>query len=237
VQVLITRPREAAAALASELEARGHSTLIEPLLTIEPIRSASLDLDGVQAIILTSANAAPALEGTIAPLPVFVVGEATAMAARRAGWTDVRVAAGDASSLARMIRKECRPSGGALLHLSGTDVRPGLAEQLAAAGFVLRRQPVYRAVAAVALSSEVIEALRREAIDAVLLFSPRTAAVFAELIARHDLAGCLGGTEAICLSTAVAESCGRLTWRAVRVAARPELAMLLRRLEGAERRC
>jgi uroporphyrinogen-III synthase len=31
VHVLITRPREAATALASELEARGHSTLIEPL--------------------------------------------------------------------------------------------------------------------------------------------------------------------------------------------------------------
>jgi uroporphyrinogen-III synthase len=237
VQVLITRPRDDAAMLASELEARGHSTLVEPLLTIEPIRCASLNLDGVQAIVLTSANAVPALDGTITPLPVFVVGEATAAAARRAGLSDLRVAAGDASSLARMIREQCRPAGGALLHLCGAEVRPGLAEQLAAAGFALRRQPVYRAVAASTLSPGVIEALRREVIDAVLLFSPRTAAIFAELVARHDLAGCLGRTDAICLSAAVAEPCRRLVWRAVRVATRPELEMLLRRLEGAGRRC
>ncbi len=237
MQVLITRPREAAATLASELDARGHSTLIEPLLAIEPIPCVTLDLDGVQAIVLTSANAVPALDGTITPLPVFVVGEATAAAARRAGLSNVRVAAGDASSLARMIREQCRPAGGALLHLCGTEVRPGLAEQLAAAGFVLRRQPVYRAVAARALSPGVIEALRRKAIDAVLLFSPRTATVFAELVARHDLAGCLGRTEAICLSAAVAEPCRHLAWRAVQVATRPELELLLRRLEGSGRRC
>ncbi len=237
MQVLITRPREAAATLASELVARGHCTLIEPLLTIELIPCVTLDLDGVQAIVLTSANAVPALNGTITPLPVFVVGEATAAAARRAGLSDVRVAAGDASSLARMIRGQCRPAGGPLLHLCGTEVRPGLAEELAAAGFALRRQPVYRAVAARVLSPGAIEALRRKAIDAVLLFSPRTAAIFAELVARHGLAGCLGRTDAICLSAAVAEPCHGLAWRAVQVATRPELELLLRRLEGSGRRC
>ena len=117
------------------LEMRGHDVLVEPLLTILPIAGADPDLAGVQAILLTSANALPALGGADPGRPVFAVGEASARAARAAGCGDVRAAGGDAASLARLIIAQCRPADGALLHLAGTDVRPGLAEALRAAGF------------------------------------------------------------------------------------------------------
>jgi uroporphyrinogen-III synthase len=237
VHVLITRPRADAAVLAQQLEARGHQVTVEPLLTIAPLPDAVPALDGVQAILLTSANAVPALCGTDPRLPVFVVGEATARAAREQGCQQVQVATGDAASLARLIVARCRPSEGALLHLCGAQVRPGLAEPLEAAGFTLRRQVVYRAVAARALSPAAIAALGRRAIDAVLLFSPRTARVLVALLARHELSGCLGRTEAICLSAAVAGPCRSLQWKAVRIAARPELRSLLGQLEGGGRRC
>ncbi len=237
MQVLITRPQADAEALARMLEARGHSALIAPVLTIEPIPAAVPDLEGVQAIVLTSANAVPALVGTDPGRPVFVVGEATARSARAAGVGDVRPAAGNAASLARAIIGQCRPTGGALLHLAGTEVRPGLAEALGAAGFELRRQAVYRAVAAKSLAPAVIAAIRSGAIDAVLLFSPRSAALLGDLIARHDLAGCLGRTEAICLSPAVAAACRQLSWKALRIATHPEVEMVLRQLEGGEGRC
>ena len=152
MHVLITRPHADAAVLAQELAARGHQVMVEPLLTIEPLPDAVPALDGVQALLLTSANAAPALRGTNPRLPVFVVGEATARAAREHGCEQVHVAAGDAASLARLIIARCRPSEGRLLHLCGAEVRPGLAEALEAAGFALQRQVVYRAVAASSLS-------------------------------------------------------------------------------------
>jgi uroporphyrinogen-III synthase len=237
VHVLITRPQADAEALARALEARGHQALIAPLLTIEPIPEAVPDLEGVQAIVLTSAHAVPALAGTDPGRPVFVVGEATARAARAAGCADVRPADGDSASLARLIIGQCRPAGGAILHLAGTEVRPGLAEALGAAGFGFRRQAVYRALAATRLAPPVIEAIRTGAIDAVLLFSPRSAAVLVELIARHDLGGCLGQTEAICLSAAVAAACRCLSWKALRIATHPEVEVVLRQLEGGEGRC
>jgi len=237
VQVLITRPRADAEKLTRALEVRGHRALIAPVLTIEPIPDALPDLKDIQALVLTSANAVPALAGIDPGRPVFAVGEATARAARAAGCGDVRPAAGDAASLARLISAACRPEDGALLHLAGTEVRPGLAEALAAAGFELRRQAVYRALAASRLPPAVIAAIRSGAIDAVLLFSPRSAALFVDLIVRHDLAGCLGKTEAICLSAAVAAPCGRLSWARLRVAAQPKVEMLLRQLEGREGRC
>jgi uroporphyrinogen-III synthase len=237
MRVLITRPRAEAAALAADLAALGHEVSIEPLLTIEPVAGVVPALAGAQAIVLTSANAVPALPATGVRLPVFAVGVATACAARARGWEEVHAAAGDARSLARLIGAHCRPAAGPLLHLAGAEVRPGLAKALVAAGFTLRRQTVYRAIAARGLSGPVIEALQRQAIDAVLLFSPRTATILVELIAAHHLSACLGRTEAICLSAAVAAPCRRLEWRAVRVAPRPEVGSLLAQLEGVGRRC
>jgi uroporphyrinogen-III synthase len=237
MRVLITRPRAEAAALASDLIARGHEVIIEPLLTIEPLPRVVPQLAGVQGVVLTSANAVPALPAGGVHLPVFAVGAATARAARARGCKEVHAAGGDARSLASVIGARCRPAAGPLLHLAGAEVRPGLAEALAAGGFALRRQTVYRATAARSLSAPVIEALRHQAIGAVLLFSPRSATILIELIAAHDLAGCVARTEAICLSAAVAEPCRRFDWQAVRVAPRPELGSLLAQLEAAGRRC
>ncbi len=240
MRVLITRPVVAAQALAHALEARGHQVWIEPLLTIEPL-AAPLQLAGVQAIALTSAHALPALERLWADLqaagvPVFAVGAATAAAARRAGATRVETAAGDAPSLARRIVTSCHPGDGAILHLCGTAVRPGLAEPLVEAGFRLVRQPVYSARAARALSPPTRAALR-EGIEAVLLFSPRTAGTFSALVRHHGLDHDLGKTDACCLSAAVADGCRTLGWRRVRIAARPEQSALVELLEATDRRC
>jgi uroporphyrinogen-III synthase len=234
VRVLITRPVALAQALARRLEVLGHDIVIEPLLTIEPLPVA-LDLGGVQAIALTSANAAPAL-GAARHLPVFAVGAASAAAARAAGCTRVESAGGDGASLARRIVAACRPDGGAILHPCGTEVRAGLAEALGEAGFRVLRQAVYRARPARALSAPTRAALC-QGIDGVLLLSPRTALVFAELVVRHGLERCLAATDACCLSAAVAESCRKLAWRCVRIAARPDQDALVDLLEAADRRC
>jgi len=223
-----------ARALARILEARDHAVLIEPLLTIEPL-PVRLELEGVQAIAVTSANAAPALR-MARHLPVFAVGAATAAAARGTGCTRVETAGGDAPSLARLIVASCRPEGGAILHLCGTEVRPGLAEALSEAGFRVLRQTVYRARLAETLSAPTCTALR-QGVDAVLLFSPRTASIFCELAVRHGLERSLAATDACCLSAAVAESCRKLTWRRVRIAARPDQDALVELLEATDRRC
>ena len=151
MHVLITRPRDQALELADRLAARGDTALIEPLLTIARIAGVVPQLEGVQALVLTSTNAAPALGPWAGQLPLFAVGAATAGAARRTGCATVIAAAGSGADLAHLIAQRCRPENGALLHLSGADVRPELGEELAAAGFALRRQVVYEARPAPAL--------------------------------------------------------------------------------------
>lgn len=229
MRVLITRPRDDAQALAETLAARGVDSLIEPLLEIRLLPADDLDLTGVQAILLTSANGARAVAAATAAreTPVLAVGEATAAAAGIAGFVEVSAAGGDVETLAALVEQCCDPRAGPLLHVSGSVVAGDLAGRLGGRGFTIRRAVLYEACPVSALSTAAVAAVADGAIDAVLLFSPRTARAFVTLAREAGLAARLARVRALCLSAAVAEAAGAATWREIRVADRPDQAALL----------
>jgi uroporphyrinogen-III synthase len=229
VRVLITRPRDDARALAEALASRDIETLVEPMLEITPLAPGDLDLDGVQAILLTSANGARALAAATSQrdLLVLAVGEATAAAATAVGFSKVTAGGGDVEALAELVEKSCDPLAGPLVHVSGSAVAGDLGGQLGALGFAVRRTVLYEARAVTALSEAAAAALSRGALDAVLLFSPRTANAFVTLVERAGLAAALKRVEALCLSAAVADVARRAVWKVVRVAVRPDQEALL----------
>lgn len=223
-RILITRPREDAEPLAAILAAHGIDSLIEPLMRAEVVPGEPLDLDGVQALIATSANGvrAFAARDPRRHLPVCAVGDATARAAREAGFADVASAAGDVEALAAMIAGNCDPGAGAFLHIAGTVSAGDLGGRLRAAGFDYRRAVLYAMRPAEALSAAAREALVSRKLTGAALYSPRTAALFAELIAAHDLASACPALRAYCLSRAVAEKLAGLPFAARLVAPRPD---------------
>ena len=227
MRVMITRPREDAEALAARLVERGIESLIEPLLEISPLAAQPLDLDSVQALLLTSANGARALAGATDKrgLAVFAVGPATAAAARHAGFTSVVTADGDVAALSRLVAARLDAASGALLHVSGSAGAGNLAVRLEAAGFEARHTVLYEARPAGALSEAAIAALAGGRINAVLLFSPRTAESFVRLCRQASLA--LERVRALCLSRAVARRAEAVPWGEVAVAARPDQDALL----------
>ena len=83
MRFLLTRPREDSEKLARNLTRLGHSSLIDPLITIEPCGPGKINLSLYEAVLLTSANGARALARTTdkRDIPLFAVGEATANAA------------------------------------------------------------------------------------------------------------------------------------------------------------
>ena len=228
-RVLITRPAEDAAPLAGRLAALGIAALIEPMLAIRLIAGPPPDLEGVQALLITSANGVRALAARSAQrgVVVFAVGDASAAAARAAGFARIESAAGDVESLGRLVRARLDPSGGALLHVAGAEVAGALADDLRAAGFDYRRTVLYRAATADRLSPAAAAALAEGSIAAVLLYSPRTAAALVRLIGAAGLAAACARIDALCLSGAVARAAAGIAWRSVRTAARPDQDALI----------
>src|SRR5207253_3987029 len=100
-----------------------------------------VSLDGVQAILATSANGIRALVRRTPrrDVPVFAVGRQSAEDARAAGFTQVRNAEGGSSALAAAAAQWSKPANGALLHVSGADVAGDLPGVLEAQGFTVRR--------------------------------------------------------------------------------------------------
>jgi len=235
-RVLITRPLEDAEPLAARLRALGHAVLIEPLLEIVPLEHPLPDLKQFQALLFTSANGVRAFvrSSESRALPVFAVGRATADTAIRSGFSIVSSADGDVEALAGLVIARCRPAAGALLQIAATERAGDLAGRLAAAGFVVRRDVRYEARPATALSPATVAALAAGEVGAVLLFSPRTARALTRLLAAAGLVAAARGVTAVCLSDAVAAAAD-CPWRALEVAARPDLEALLERLGASPR--
>lgn len=235
MRVLLTRPRPDAEAFAEALAARGHEALIEPLLEITLAAPSALppELDAFQALLITSANGLRAFAALTErrDLPVFAVGPASAEAATAAGFARVESAAGDVEALAHMVRARLSPKDGVLLHAAGTVQAGDLKGELEAAGFTVTRAVLYTAEAATRLSDAARAALRAGRVDAVALFSPRTAETFVALLREAGLAEATRPLRALCLSAAVAAKLEGLGWAAVEVAARPENEALLALLD------
>ena len=225
---LITRPIDDAGALAAALAARGVDSLVEPLLAIRLLAGAPPDLAGVQAVLATSANGARAFAAASPrrDLPVFAVGDASAAAARRAGFAQVASAAGDVAALAALVAATLDPGRGALLHAAGTALAGDLAGRLAASGFAVRRAVLYAADPARRLGRSAL-ALRQGAVGAAFFFSPRTAARFVSLAREAGLAETCRPVAAFCLGPAVAAAAAPLPWGALVAADAPNQAALL----------
>ncbi len=242
MRILITRPRQDADSFAATLAARGIDVTVEPLLTIQPVAAPAIDLDGVQAILFTSANGVRCFAAAERrrDLKVFAVGDASAVAARDAGFAAVESAGGDVASLATLVTDRLQPRDGALLHAAGASLAGDLKGQLEAAGFVVRRTVLYDAVPAQELSPSTLMNLRLGGIDAIALFSPRSARTFAWLWRKAQLPGMsapgLQKVTALCLSAAVAREIKDLDWRRSEIAARPDLESLLALVESEQQR-
>jgi uroporphyrinogen-III synthase len=234
MRILITRPIEDARPLADALEARGVEVLIEPLLEIRHLEDAEIDLEGVQALLFTSANGVRAF-AALSPrreIKVFTVGDGSADAARQAGFPHVESAKGDVEALAALVVDRLKAADGVLFHAAGTVTAGDLKARLEGLGYQVRRAQLYEAKIATALSTETRANLTLGGIDAVLLFSPRTAATFAELW-REAGSSSLARIQALCLSAAVAREIGDLGWAEVEIADRPDLPSMLALVDAA----
>jgi len=231
MRILVTRPEPDNARTAAALRARGHAPVLAPLLRVERI-AADLGAGPFAAVLLTSANAARAIAAhprrdQLLGLPLFAVGEASAEAARAAGFRDVHAAGGDAAALVRLVAEAMPRAAHPLLYLAGADRAADIVGALAERQLTVRLAVIYRAVAQ-ALPAAAAAALRSGAIDAVLHFSRRSALLYCEAAAGL-------GPQALaprhyCLAEPVAAALRDAGATQVTVAPRPDEAALLQQI-------
>ncbi len=201
MKLFITRPREDALPLAEKLRRAGHKVKISPVLEIVPRAGVSIPSARYQAVCVTSANGVRCLLGDIdASTPVLAVGTQSAEAAKARGFSNVSAQGGDVHGLVDYIRTRLPPGGGPLLYISGAETSGDLEGQLKAAGFSVNRLITYDAVA------QRLDGLTTDlqAGDGVLLFSPRSAKLWASEITRLNLQTVAQRVTHYCLSLQVA---------------------------------
>ncbi|MCX8505805.1 MAG: uroporphyrinogen-III synthase [Alphaproteobacteria bacterium] len=263
MRFLITRPHEDAAPLANALQAMGHETLIAPLMTIKQTEVWKFDsIPDCQAIAISSANGARALMTSLKEwppphrdwlqtLPIFCVGDATAEILAPLNLRRLYNAKGHGGDLAHLIAAQLHPDDGGIEYLCGRVTTENFAQNLSQAGFDLRAQPLYDAVAATHLplvlrqflheavvqkcdkmpASSGAEKISGAAASAVLMFSTRSLQIFEELIEQENSTNLVTDLDLYCLSPTIAAT-ARLSYRNIFCAARPNQAAMIELIKG-----
>jgi len=229
--VLITRPEPGASDTAARVAAHGFAPVVSPVLRIQATAADLPPAATISAVLVTSGNAIDALPPVWHGTRLLAVGDATAARARAAGFSDVRSAAGDADALAALVTRDIPFPARPLLLAAGRGQGQALATTLRRQGHRVIRRVVYAALPAPALTPEAVAALRAGRIGAVLFFSAETARHFVRLARRAELLATLASVDAISIGQPAAVALGVLSWRDIRVAARPtqdEMLALLR---------
>jgi len=239
MRLLLTRGLEDAEPLALALQARGHQTLIDPMMSVEYMSVAGPDINTVQALLITSANGIRALSQQTwitdqwrDEIPVYAVGDASAQAARQSGFRSVTSASGDVDDLANLVIDNASVNEGRLLHIAGSKVAGDLSGQLTEAGFHCQREVLYKALRCSSLSEQTRAALSRGQIEGVLFYSPRTADIFISLAIAANIVETLQKVTVYCLSSAVAGKTGSVGWRKTEVCESPDQDSMIRLIDS-----
>ena len=204
-RLLVLRPEPGASATVERARQRGLDAVAIPLFKIEPIDWKLSDVEGFDGVLLTSANAVrcggkqlEALRG----LPAYAVGEATAEAAREAGFDIAATGDSGVDRLLYSIASDLK-----LLHLCGEERRaPESPNQQ------ITPIAVYRAVP--------VEDPKIRDSGVALIHSPRAARRLAELMSDR------GHIAIAAISEAAADAAGN-GWLSVEAADQPNDEALL----------
>jgi uroporphyrinogen-III synthase len=211
--ILVTRPHPDNEATAAALRARGFEVLLAPMLRFESVAFHNDEDSRYGGIIVTSANALRGIEGQLQDspllkLPVFAVGEHTAVAAKTFGFEHVISAQGDAAALRELVlasakAKELKKTS-PLLYLAGADLARDLSGEVGERGFTVVTQTTYRMVPLSNLPGDVCEAFAAGRVEAALHYSRRSARAFLEAVRTAGVEISALSVPQCCISAAVA---------------------------------
>ena len=227
MRLIITRPEDDSLPLKAKLESRGHTAILAPLLKIVARAGAYVPPLAYQLICTTSANALKFLqvEDRLKAIPLLTVGPQSLATAQENGFKFAEAHGGDVQGLAAHAAARFDPQKGPVLYLSGVETSADLQALLMASGFAVERVITYDAV--VQTPDDIGSSLKGA--DGVLLYSPRSARLWRDLIENSGLGRRAAAPIYYCLSENVANALPR-SWQK-RVAKTPDEAAMLALLD------
>ncbi len=203
-KILITRPEQDAKTLSRKLKELGYEPILLPMMKIN-FTTETLNLENIDRLIFTSANGVRAFvnqldKNTPWQLPVYAVGEKTAGTLKSFGFKHIFTAQGNAEKLYQLILSHA-PKTQFLYHARASNHPHKLAERLEKQGFQVRKQNLYHTVERTNLPKDFIDLLPQ--LKAIMLFSPRTAKVFLQLLQKIDWHKHIYDINFVCLSVQV----------------------------------
>jgi uroporphyrinogen-III synthase len=125
------------------------------------------------------------------------------------------------------VPRWAKKDGGTLLHIAGEGGEGRLKTMLEAAGFDVRMEILYGTEAIESLPPHALSALAENRLDAVAVFSPRSASILAALIYKSGIEESCAPLISIAISQRASDSLGALPFRERRVAAQPNQDAML----------
>jgi uroporphyrinogen-III synthase len=217
--ILLTRPADVARQFAAQLRTRlgAVDIVISPLLEITWASGLPGDIIGTPIFTSRNGVAGYVKAGGTASGLCWCVGDATANAARAAGFAP-RASSGNAQTLIAAILKSGEP--GPFVHLRGAYTRGEVAKRLTQSGRSTQEVIVYDQKPR-DLTADAHRRLKSEKPVVLPLFSPRTAAQFAKV--HRGRAQIFAGV----MSEAVAAAVTDLPLAKLSVADRPDASAML----------
>ncbi len=212
-KILVTRALEDYLHTAKKLETLGFEAIHSPVLKFVPSSFEQVDFLAFSALVFTSANGVRALKTSpdfekFKKTPCYAVGEHSAQLAIDYGFKLWGQGKNDVVSLAKLIKKDYkdRELNKPLLHISGVDNAGNLSETLFKVEIIVKRIQAYKMIEESSITSEIKQSFITKQIDAILLYSARSANIFVKNMKDWGFLQKISHIPIYCLSKNIATS-------------------------------
>jgi uroporphyrinogen-III synthase len=239
---LIIRPQPDADRDVGWLNRYGVPALANPVMVGAPVSPASLAHDlsnpaDFTGIIFTSRHAVDAVAKVAdaaawIPKPAFVVGLATAAAAKQAGFQNIIIGSGGGAGLVEAIRQavagtdHVSPQKAKLLWPSALEISFDMVAAMHSHNIAVQRLPAYQMTGNTDLAPPVWAALAKNCISAVIAMSPRSIQILRANMDAGGLGSARNKIDLIAGSDAIAAAAGD-GWNQIYAARHPRRSRLL----------
>ncbi|GBQ06262.1 uroporphyrinogen-III synthase [Saccharibacter floricola] len=209
--VVVTRPEPGLSDTLARLREGGWRAVSCPVMVIQPV--APLPFIEGDALVITSAQALPALAEQPKERLLLTVGKQTADRARKAGFTQVKAAQGKREGLVALCRAY-GVSGERVSFVCGCGWRGQAYSRAVADQLGARWVKGYQVQRTSCLAKEAVQALSERDVEAICFYSVETVRAFLSLCPA-SLTAALRSVRAVCLSEAIAAEARDIVWREV----------------------